>query len=104
MGVEDAADLAAMFDDDDFGVTAEYTAAGAGIAVEIKGIFDDDYNAALAPVEALVATSTPQIMCRTSDVPDAAGGDSITIGATTFDVVEVRPDGTGITTLILNRQ
>ena len=101
MTVETDADRAAFVDVDDFGVAATYTPAG-GTALVIHGIFDAEYNAALGDIQALVATDQPQFLCRTSDVAAARHGDALAIGGASYVVVEVRPDGTGMTVLVLN--
>jgi hypothetical protein len=40
---------------------------------------------------------------RSTDVPGAAQGDAVTVGATAYAVRGVQPDGTGMTLLLLER-
>ena len=43
----------------------------------------------------------PIVTCRSSDVTNVDTADTITIDSVTYNIVNVQPDGTGITTLIL---
>ena len=76
----------------DFGVTA--TLAGA----DVRGIFDDAYGEAFG---GLVAGSGP--MFRLPSSIAATRGDSLVLGATTYTVVGIEPDGTGMTLLRLEK-
>ena len=48
-----------------------------------------------------VESSAPFALARTSDVPNIAQGDTPLISGTTYTVVEVQPDGEGMTDLRL---
>ena len=85
--VEDAAPLFV-----DFGVTATVGATA------VNGIFD---NATLA--EFGILGSGPKFLCKASDVPGIAFGQAVTINSTAYAVTEVRPDGTGLVELILDK-
>ena len=61
-------------------------------------LFDGPYQSAMA---GLVETSAPQITCKSADVASAVQGTPITVGTTAYKVATVQPDGTGITTLVL---
>lgn len=99
MAVETATELAIFFDADDFGVTASYTPSG-GSASNVKGIFDNEFfEAAVGDVG--VAIQQPRFLCRTSDISAAAEGDAITINSVAYTIRVVQPDGTGVTTLVL---
>ncbi len=100
MAVESAADRAIFVSADDFGVTASYTPTG-GSASNVKGIFDNEYFETDAGGEVAFALQQPMFHCRTADVSSAAEGDAITINAVAYTVRNVRPDGTGMTMLIL---
>lgn len=90
-----AEDLAAYFaTEDGFAVTA--TSGASSFPV----IFDNDYQASLG---GFVEGASPQCMARTSDVSALVQGSAITIEAVAYLVREVRPDGTGVTTLLLER-
>jgi hypothetical protein len=99
MAVETATELAIFFDADDFGVTASYTPSG-GSASNVKGIFDNEFFEA-GVGEVGVAIQQPRFVCRTSDVSAAAEGDAITINSVAYTIRVVQPDGTGVTTLVL---
>ncbi len=68
----------------------------------IKAIFDEhvpvvnDYTG-----EAESELST--LVAKTSDLVGVKPHDTVTVGLVTYEVMEIRPDGTGLTTLTLNR-
>ena len=53
------------------------------------------------PLGGMVETSQPSCQAVTSDVSALIQGSSITIGDEAYSVKEVHPDGTGLTTLVL---
>jgi hypothetical protein len=83
--------IAAYFMTDGFAVTA--TLAG----VTVTGIFDAQYYEPLGEVQG----RQPMFMLPTASASSAAHGQSLVIGATTYTVRGVEPDGTGVTVLIL---
>ena len=91
-----------FYNTDDFAVNATYTPQG-GSASTITGIFDEEYQLIDAGSVG-VSGSTPVFECASSSVPAAAPGDTLVVNAVTFLVVEVQPDGTGVTVLILEKQ
>lgn len=48
-----------------------------------------------------VASSQPMALAIEADVPEAAAGDTLEIGTTTYTVTEVQADGTGLVMLML---
>ena len=103
MAVETADELAVFFDVDDFGVAASYTKVG-GNAETINGIFDNEYLAQDAGAGVVFAITQPRFLCRTSDLPSGAGeGDAITISAVDYTVKVIESDGTGVSTLVLEK-
>jgi len=95
MAVETADDRAIFVGVDDFGVAATYN------ATTINGIFDNDF----VEVDAVgFALQQPRFVCRTADVSTAAEGDTITINAVAYTMRIVQDDGTGMTTLVLEKQ
>jgi hypothetical protein len=48
-----------------------------------------------------VECERPLLVCRTSDVSSVAHDDSLTTGGVSYLVKGIQPDGTGITTLVL---
>ena len=92
-------DFGIFFDTDDFASTASYTPDG-GSAKEIKGIFDKEYLAGeIGEIEMMSAA--PMFLTKTSDIPNENGTGTLVISGTTYKIVNVKPDGTGITMLIL---
>lgn len=104
MPVESAADRAAFVSTNDFGASIIYTAEGQS-AVTLSGIFDNEYL--LQPVEGMetgAESATPKITCRTADLPaDAAVGDELTVDGVDYAVVELMPDGTGMSEIRLHK-
>jgi hypothetical protein len=100
MAVETATERAIFFEADDFAVTASYTPSG-GVAANVNGIFDNEHVEVDAGGSVTVSLQQPLFTCQTSDVSSAAEGDAITISGTDYTVRDVRPDGTGVTVLVL---
>jgi len=86
--------IAAFFNTDEFAVSA--TLAG----VSVTGIFDNGYFEPFGEVEGRQPTFT----LPTSSAPSAAHGQALVIGAATYKVRGVEPDGTGVTVLRLELQ
>ena len=100
MAVESAADLAAFFDMGEFAVQVSWQSA-AGSA-QLPAIFDAEHLAVSGLGEVAVSSAAPQIVCRAADLPaDAAQGDTVTVDAATYAVRDIRPDGTGVVTVLL---
>ena len=102
MAVESAADRAIFFDVDDFGTAASYTPSG-GSAATVNGIFDNDFVEVDAGGGVGIALQQPCFLCRTADVSSAAEGDALVVSAVNYTVRIVQDDGTGITTLVLEK-
>lgn len=83
-------DFAAYFAD--FGVPATLN------GVIVRGIFDNAYGESFS----LVASSSPVFRLPSSIA--VATGQTLVIAATTYTVVGVEPDGTGLTVLRLEKQ
>ena len=76
----------------DFGVVATIGAA------TVTGIFD------VPTAEAFGMLGTdPTFTCAAADVPGIAAGQAVTINAVAYTVTAVRPDGTGVTVLTLDK-
>ncbi len=102
MAVESAADRLIFLDVDDFGTTASYTVQG-GSPVNIIGIFDNEFIEVDSGGTVGVAIQQPRFLCRTSDVSSAAESDAKTIIAVPYTIRIVQDDGTGMTTLVLEK-
>jgi hypothetical protein len=101
MAIETDADRRVFVEEDDFAVAVSWVHTGGTAA--FSAIFDDDYRLLPADfVEAGAEGSAPQIQAVSADVP-AGGkqGDAVTVNATAYTVVEIKPDGTGMTVIRL---
>ena len=76
----------------DFGLDATIGSA------TVRGMFDDAYNAAS---NGFIESTAPQFMAATADVSTVVQGQAITVNSKNYLVTTVQPDGTGVTTLIL---
>jgi len=98
--VETAADRLIMLND--FGVDCVYTPSG-GSAVTIKTILLNDYYS-VETGSVAVEVNQPIAVIRTADAASIAHQDTMVIGGITYKVVNVRPDGTGISEIQLEQQ
>lgn len=102
MGVESDLDLDVFFAISDFGDAAIYTPYGLG-SVTVKGIFDAPQASRTVTDMMEVTIPAPQFMCRTVDVASAAEGDGLRVRGIDYTVRAVLTDGTGVTTLMLEK-
>lgn len=102
MAVETATELAIFFDVDDFGTAATYTPVG-GAAVTVNGIFDNPQASRNATEMLDITIPAPQFVCRTSDVANVAEGDGLVIGGVSYIIRVTLTDGTGVSTLLLEK-
>ncbi len=99
MTVESAADRAVFTSADDFGRVGTYTLAAGG-ATELAGIFVEPFAETLS--EPGIATSVPAFLVVSDELPGAAAvGDDLAVGAVTYRVAALEPDGTGMTRIRL---
>lgn len=89
-----AEDLNAFFDT--AGGFAQYATLPGGARVAV--IFDNGYTQGLS---GMVETSSPSCQAATADVLTLEQGSSISIDSVSYLVAQVHPDGTGVTTLVL---
>jgi hypothetical protein len=98
MAIAFADDLSLILDVDDFAVAVTYDGG------TINGIFDNE----TVPVDAggfvSVHEEQPRLTCRTTDVPSIAQDQTMVINAVTYKVKAWIHDGTGVTTVQLERQ
>lgn len=98
------ADLAAVANvgcRDVFGVAVTYSPA-AGMPVTIQAVFDAPGSLVTGNGLVPVQTTAPTLDVVESDLAAApAQGDQVTIGAQTYEVAQVEPDGNGMTRLYL---
>ena len=96
-------DISAVFlNTDDFAKAAVWTPQG-GAATDINVIFDDEYTGTnLGTGE--IDTAAPQVRAETSVVSTMTQDDAIVIDNTTYYVLSVQKDGTGITIIQLSKK
>jgi hypothetical protein len=105
MAVESAADRLIFLSADDFGVEASYTPVAGGAAATIRGIFDAAFTAVDLSLDVPVTSVGPQIIVRSADLSSGGRhGDTFVIAAATYKARDVQPDGTGLTTVRLEKQ
>ena len=98
MALETAQDLENFFDTETHGTTATVTINGTGSSISV--IINKEYFA-IAGESVDVDGTQPVVTCRSSDVTGIDTDDTITIDSVTYNIVNIQPDGTGITVLIL---
>jgi len=95
MTVENAADRATFFEADEFGVVAVINGSN------VNGHFDNDYIVSLE-----VGGTAPAFECDTAVlvaiVPAVTRGTTISISSVDYIIEEPKPDGTGMTLLVLS--
>ncbi len=98
MTISFAADLAHLFDVDEFAQSVLYNGG------TINGIFDNE----TVPIEAggfiPVHEEQPRLTCRTVDVPSITYDQTMTIDSINYKVKAWIHDGTGTTVIQLERQ
>lgn len=89
-----AENLAPFFAESDF--ASQAVLAG----VNVLGIFTDPY--AMGSVGGLgMATGKPTFALASSDVPANPVGLQLVVGGVSYEIADAQPDGTGVTTLVL---
>ena len=103
MPVESEADRASFLNSDEFGDGATYTPV-TGSPATFTGIFDAPHTA-IDIGEISVSDRRPTFLCRASDVPAGAkggnAGDTLLVDGTTYRVIDLEPDGQGMTRIVL---
>jgi hypothetical protein len=93
-----ANDMLALFNVDEFAATVTYG------SVSISGIFDNE----TVPVDAggfvSVHQEQPRLTCRTVDVPAIAEDQTMVISGVTYRIRAWIHDGTGVTSIQLEKQ
>ena len=98
MALETAQDLLNFFDTETHGSSATVTINGAASSISV--IINKEYFA-IAGESVDVDGTQPVVTCRSSAVTNIDTADTITIDGITYNIVNIQPDGTGTTTLIL---
>lgn len=93
----------AGFFDGTFDEEGVFTPSG-GSSRNIPVIFDNEYQAAqYQEADAGIESSGPKATCLEADVVGVAHKDTLALRGVTWHVLEVRPDGMGLVTLILSQ-
>jgi hypothetical protein len=95
--------LDAFLNIDDFAITAAFTPRGGSTAVDIIGIFDNEYLVVNENEYGGIAATNPMFTTKTANVANARGG-TLVVDSVTYDITEDKPDGQGMTILILDNQ
>ena len=98
MALETAQDLENFFDTETHGVSASISINGSSSSIKV--ILNREYFAVDGESVDVVA-GKPLAHCRSSDVTGVDTDDSLTISGTTYSIVNIQPDNTGVTILIL---
>lgn len=111
MPVESSDDRVAFLSEDDFGEEATYTPYGLAAVSGIAGIFDDPSLSVAMGEGAGVMDARPTYLCRSDDLPGTARGGDVgdtlalaltdTHPAVTYKVIDLQPDGQGMTLITL---
>ena len=76
-----------------------------GVATTIYGIFDNDYMAVDTGIGSVAfSESNPRFYGKTDAFVEIKYGDKLEIGADTWIIKEIMPDGTGHTELALEKE
>jgi len=107
MPVESAADRTTFLNDDEFAVEGTYTPAG-GFGSTLVGIFERPHlNRDFGADGPAISDAEPTFFCQSADVPVGASGgdcgDKLAIDGTVYRVIDLRPDGTGMTLMKLGK-
>jgi hypothetical protein len=88
-----------FFDTAEFAETATLTVNGSSSTVLV--VFDNPYSATEVGDIAYQNRSTSALV-KTADSGSVEAGDTLTVGSTVYNIMEVQDDGTGITRLTLS--
>lgn len=109
MGVESREELDGFFDTNEFACSAVWTPSY-GTPVTIEGIFDNEFEGVDSGLEVIVQSRAPQLMCASYKIGELKEQEHLEITcpaldmtAEHFGVVAIEPDGTGVTTIKLEK-
>jgi hypothetical protein len=94
MSAEESADLAGMFDVDDFAVSAIWRAGGVGAPLAVPVIRDAPNRVADA-FGTPILQATNELRVRVESLPALAAGDTFTIGTEILTVQHAEREATG---------
>lgn len=107
MTIETAADRALFVSAAGHGTTVTWLPS-AGSPRSFDAIFDNVFVAVEGGSQASVTSVAPVLHCREEDLiglvlERAMQGDKVDVGGVLYAVTDIQPDGTGMTTVILER-
>jgi hypothetical protein len=70
----------------------------------IKGIFDSPYGPVEVGGEVAFSIQESSVLVRTSDIPTVVQGTTMVVDGRSYVITDIQPDGTGMTTLMLEAQ
>jgi hypothetical protein len=70
--------------------------------VQIQGVFQNAYTS-IEGGEIMMAGTRPKFYCRSNDILAVVTGTPVIQDGVTYTVVDLHPDGTGFTNLILRK-
>jgi hypothetical protein len=100
MSVESDNDRLGFLELEEFGVSATITSNSSTYTVQ--GIFDNGHFQ-IDNGFTVVSTLQTTFLCRTADIAEIEQGDAVVVSGVTYKVVDIQPDGTGMTTLRLQK-
>jgi len=86
----------------DWGKTVSYTQTRRNETSSITAIFTNEFEL-VDLVDHQVETMTPELIVKDEDAPYLEDGDKIVRNGVTYYVRGIRPDGYGLTTLMLSK-
>lgn len=86
-------DLDTFIDGDDFAVDVTFN------STTFSGIFDDAFEVVVDNVE----TTQPVVKVKDTDITGMVHGNNVTINSIVYNVTALRPDGTGLTLVLLSQ-
>lgn len=107
MTIETAADRAVFMSAAGHGITVTWMPMAGGNR-SFDAIFDNAFVAVEGGSQAAVTSQAPVLYCRDDDLAglvleNAVQGDRVDVAGVLYAVTDIQPDGTGMTTVILER-
>lgn len=100
-GVEDADELAGMFDPDEFGLVATFTRPD-GTTFDAAAQFDRAHDVQQVE-DSRVTRSRPELLCQASEIAGVVEGYTVSVDSRSFLVIDVQDDETGLARLVLQQ-
>ncbi len=72
-----------------------------GSEVTINAVFENAHFTVDEGVSGF-STTQPAILCKSTDIEDYSQGSRVVVGGTEYEIVDIRPDGTGMSEVQLH--